>query len=228
MKNNHIWSRIILLSILVVMLFTSCRSSGPTEEDVSVISTQAAQTVMAEMSSADPNATLKPADSKEPDPTNTLIPTNIPVKKYGNRSNPFPVGSLFEGTSEKTMTFTLIISDVLRGEQAYKMIMDANMFNDEPEEGQEYLLAYGNLNFVESADPDSLLELDEYYFASVSNNRIVDNPFAVSPEPTFDCKLFVGGTCEGWITLAVYEDDPSPLIRFGKSYDGKKFYFATH
>ncbi len=102
--------------------------------------------------------------------------------------------------------------------------MSANSFNDEPDEDFDYMLIKAKLIYLENTNPDEIFDINENDFGTVSNNLILDNARGVEPKPQFDCELFVGGTCEGWVILNVYKDDPAPLIFF-ENYPIDKAYF---
>lgn len=211
--------RIHFLLICLALFLSGCIQQ-PSEEMIREAMTETALADITEKS--DITVTEQAEETKKPIPTaKQAIPTRDPNSEFGKRSNPFPLGTPFEGVYDDEMSITLTISKVIRGSHTGQLGLDTSRYNQEAVEGQEYLLTYVVLNFIESKDPDGLLEIKGYDFKSVSNNKVMEIIYITDPEPDFDCELYVGGSCEGWITFLVYKNDPSPLIRFED-----EFFFA--
>lgn len=144
--------------------------------------------------------------------------TCVTVTKTGNtRNNPLSLGTEGEITMEnwdgQLALVKISVVGIKRGQQAWEMIREANMFNDEPSEGKEYLLAKIRLT-VEKTSNNKSYEIDQFYFEAVSENGVVyETPFVVDPEPEFYGELYPGGTIEGWMTFEVDKSDAHPLLR---------------
>ncbi|MGV8026169.1 MAG: hypothetical protein AB2L18_06405 [Anaerolineaceae bacterium] len=196
------------------MMIGCGRSVEPqTEAEIDTVSTIVASTMQA-MSN----------DTKE---VSTEIPTGSP--EVGTRSNPVPLGQPLGLVYQNIANFQITILEVMRGQDAWNMISQANMFNEQPSEGMEYILAKVGITHQTSTQQDYTLSIDSFYFKSVSNNQILDSPSIVEPEPELNANLFPGGYGEGYITVLTYADDPAPLIVFEDwiSFDSNPFYFAT-
>ena len=208
-----------ILAITLMLIITIACGEGriqeqPAPEDQTA--TQIAGTVIAIMQEEESIPTSAP----EPTPTTLL----------GARLNPMPMGQPFNGIFDGTKYFDIAITRVIRGQEANQMVKSANMFNEDPPQGQEYLLAYAVLNYLTCDDSDTLLQVDFTNFEAVSNNQIIETPWGiVEPEPSFDLKLYPEGTGEGWILLLVFSDDPAPIISFGAMFDSSnRFFFSTN
>lgn len=140
-----------------------------------------------------------------------------------------PFGQPLDLIYQDIANFQITILEVVRGQDAWNMIYEANMFNEQPAEGTEYILAKVGITYQTSTQQDYTLSIDSFYFDSVSNNQILDSPLIVEPEPELNVKLFPGGYGEGYITILTYVGDPAPLIVFEDwiSFDSTPFYFAT-
>ena len=147
------------------------------------------------------------------------------VTGMGTRTNPVPIGSFLPLIIDDKQDFTVSISEVIRGNDAWVMIEDANMFNDEAPENMEYVLAYIVVEYL-SGPLDEVLSISEYDIDVVSNSQILDNPYVVSPEPEFDIILYPGGIAGGWAPVLVYIDDSSPVLGLSLGYSSDSFYFA--
>ena len=125
--------------IIIVILLSSCAPS-PEKIEEAIEQTQIAKE---KSITSTPSHTNTPAATNTPEPTNTPTATNTPKTELGTFSNPFPfkrrVGLTM--TSEgKEISFEFRIDEVIRGEDAWSIIKQANMFNDPPPDGYEAIL----------------------------------------------------------------------------------------
>ncbi len=235
---------IIIAFILLVFFLSYVIIGGKSEplkaEDPNAIYTQAVEAVFAGMTqtaAVDPNAIYtqvagtimaeanQTTDMPTPKPPEDTIPTAVTI---GTRTNPVPLGQSLDLIYQNTANFQLKILEVHRGQEAWNMISQANMFNDAPPDGMEYILAKVSVIYLTSKQQDYTLSIDSFYFRSVSNNQILDTPSVVEPEPELNVNLFPGGNGEGYITVLAYTDDPAPLIVYEDwvSFDSTPFYFS--
>jgi len=115
----------------------------------------------------------------------------------------------------------ITVKELIRGPQAWSMIIDANMFNDPPREGYEYILVKIKFELLSAPTAETYYRIDGRQFDAVSNEGLVyDTPSVVEPEPQLDIKLYPGAFYEGWATFEVYETDSSPVLNFGMDYYG--------
>ena len=100
------------------------------------------------------------------------------------------------------------------------MIKNANMFNSEPENGYEYILAKINFNLLDITDGKAL-DVHSMNFDLISTDgKEYDYASVVEPEPQLNASLYKGATSEGWATYLVRVDDATPTLAYGRSYDG--------
>ncbi len=149
------------------------------------------------------------------------VPTPTPTLGY-SRSNPAPIGTTlsiqFKLIAE-TYIAEITVVEIIRGREAWNLISDANMFNDAPSSGYEYVLAKIRFHYL-SSSPTADREFDWYYFEAVSSQgQIFDEPFLVEPDPKLTA-VYPGATTEGWEVLLVRVDDPAPLLTFGTDSGG--------
>lgn len=156
--------------------------------------------------------------------TRTAIIGNNESSGSYNRQNPAPVGKAqtvnISNILEK-YTATVSITEVLRGDEAWVKIKDANMFNSPAADGKEYILAKVKAS-VSNVQDDKAISFYTGSLTAYSANN-VEYPMAyevVEPEPVFDGKVFNGGTLEGYIIFAVDKSDKAPKAVFGAAYDG--------
>jgi hypothetical protein len=183
---------------------------------------------------ATPTATNTPTNTPEPTntstptrtprPTNTPRPTATPTPRVGQRSNPVPFGESLDLVMNDEMEFTLSLTKVHRGEQAWNKIKKANRYNDPPPEGMEYLLVRAMVDYTEGPS-DEALRLNQWDFRIISQGQIIEPEAIVDPEPEFDIEFFPGASGDGWMTWPIVEGDEEPLLVIGMDYDGSGGFF---
>jgi len=109
----------------------------------------------------------------------------------------------------------------LRGDQAWSLIYAANMFNDPPKAGYEYILAMVRFEYLTGPTPDTAYDVSPVWFDAVSSSGYqYDTVSVVEPDPSIDCYLYPGASHEGWAAFQVPVDDTGPVMTFGRKYDG--------
>lgn len=142
-----------------------------------------------------------------------------------SRSNPAPLNTVQTYRTESEFltndhTITMRVLETVRGENAWKMIKEANTFNEKPEEGYEYVLAKIAVT-AQYVENDGAYDLSSYQFTAFSsNNEEMPDCFVVEPEPYFSGKIYAGGNAEGWVSFLVRKDDANPKIAYGLDYNG--------
>ena len=138
----------------------------------------------------------------------------IPPNTIGvDRQNPAAVG-------DKAVTdrWEITVVEVVRGEEALRLILDADDFNEPPEEGFEYLLAKIRAKNINVDGEEEWL--DSTNFTVIGDlNEEYDTPFFTAPAPEFDANSYPGAEFEGWISLQAAEDDSGLLLIFESFYD---------
>lgn len=140
-----------------------------------------------------------------------------------SRTNPAPVGtaqSVIIDNYSATYNISAVVQSTERGASAWNKIKAANMFNDEAEEGYEYILAKIKVS-VNSVSDDSSMSLGEYSFTAFSSDNVeYDSVAVVEPDPQFGGQVYAGGTMEGYIAFQVKKTDAAPKIVIGADYRG--------
>ena len=151
----------------------------------------------------------------------------------GKRSNPVAVGEThevdiviydndsneFEGKAEIT------VNSVTRGEEAWQEIQSTNEFNEEPAEGQEYLMADVTATLLEAETEDYAWFLSSMNFNFIGSDGSPYEWTSVVVEPELSGEVYAGGTLEGKITNMVKTDDPVLLVFEDGNWDN--VFFAT-
>lgn len=230
----------------VLLLGAGCGS----EVDVAAVQTAAVATAFAERTTdtstptdapeptSTPRVTDTPRPTNTPWPTNTprptATPTSTPAPGFA-RTNPAPLGvpivamvDAWEGNGYVEHEYRVKVLEVLRGEDAWNVIRSASTLSEPPPPDKDYLLAWVTVDFLRSTGEEA-----EYLYTGdwdvLSNGRlysILDLPSLVlEPDPTFDGRVFPGGSVEGWVLLPVVQADPDPLLVWREQRGG--IWFCT-
>ncbi len=157
---------------------------------------------------------------------------NITVNEapqLGSRMNPAPIGtSLIYNVTDSWLygdySVKITVLQVIRGSQAWQMIHDANMFNDPPEQGYEYILAKIRFEYLWNSDPNQDIDISQYSFDVFSEDGVkYDEPIIVAPDPQLSTTLYPGGIKEGWGAYQVAIDDEHPLLVYDQIHGGVWF-----
>ena len=121
------------------------------------------------------------------------------------------------GTVIATGQWEFTVLEVLRGDEAWDALYEANEYNDRPEEGMEYVLVRASVRNI--SDDDEPKPCDYDLLDIVGQNReIYDKPFLTEPEPELDAWLYPNGETEGWVVLQVAEDEGGLVLILSDSY----------
>lgn len=120
-----------------------------------------------------------------------------------------------------TFTAKFTVIQIIRGTQAWSMIQAANMFNDPPKEGYEYILAKIKIELLVAPTAETSYTFMSYDFDAVSGTgKVYDNAVIVEPDPQIDVTLYQGSSHEGWCAFEVEQTDDLPVMAFGRHSDG--------
>lgn len=146
-----------------------------------------------------------------------------PAANKFSMNNPAPIGTMQTIKFDNLLTSytaNITVKEITRGEAAWELIKEANMFNSEPEAGYEYILAKIDFKLT-NAPEDIKYDLGGYDFDLVSDkNKTYDKVSAVEPEPSLDAELYKDASNEGYAVFKVAINDKTPKITFGRKYDG--------
>lgn len=162
--------------------------------------------------------TNNPPSTDENNVTNTTDSTQQTSITVGTRTNPLPFNTtiLFNGndTLFDKYQVELTLLDVVRGPDALAMVLDANEFNSEPEEGKEYLLAKFKFRAL-SSENDAMIDINNASFTLVSEDgNVYDSFVTVSNINPSLREMYAGATWEGYACFEVNTDDKNPNIVF--------------
>jgi hypothetical protein len=150
-----------------------------------------------------------------PEPTHLSLPSEQPTEApavTGSIASPISAGSPVSYECYYDSGCTVSVLSTVRGADAWAAIEDANMFNDKPAEGMEYVLIDVLLSYDKGEDPLVGRRIT-FKSASTLTGQLYDDPSVVEPEPGVDdLELLPGAKAEGWVAIQVPIDDPSPIL----------------
>jgi hypothetical protein len=139
--------------------------------------------------------------------------SNIKPTDLGKeRSNPAP-----RAETIITKGWEVSVIDEVRGNEAWKMVKEANQFNDPPAEGMEYIAVKVHVRYIGTEDKAE--NIDESFFTATGGaNVLYDRPSVVDPEPSLDVYLYPGGEYEGWIVVQAAKGEGNLMLVIEKTF----------
>jgi hypothetical protein len=160
---------------------------------------------------------VKNIQTNTPKPTNTPRPT--PTPQSGTMAHPYQI----QDVAKLSWTYLFNTSDIefrvvqiIRGQEAYQAVKQANMFNDDPPQDMEYALIRVMVKLIKGT-----LEMNQGNIYVASNGQLFDwssSPCCLDDAgyPKFEANLILPDTStEGWIARPVFINDPNPLVVLG-------------
>ena len=139
------------------------------------------------------------------------------ITTSNSRSNPANVNekTLYDSMGEEYNAFKVEITleEVLRGGAALKSVIEADIYNDIPPEGKEYLLAKFNITALQSKN-DRPIDVGYLFGAFKSNGNKYDDPYAYVENIKTLNTMYQGSEQEGYVCFIVDKEDIDTLISF--------------
>lgn len=124
------------------------------------------------------------------------------------RQEPVPLGE-----TVTTEEFEVTIKEVRRGDDVYNMLLEANQFNDPPDEGMVYMAALIHAKRIGTADRATEISYIEFD-PTGSANILYERPSVVEPDDRIGAYLFPGGEAEGWYIFEVPADEANIMLAY--------------
>jgi len=145
-------------------------------------------------------------------------------------ANPAPVGSMLSGiiecgqgyTSHELYDMKATLMEVLRGEEAWKRIREADASNKPPTPGFDYVLARVRFEYKARGTPGLCVHQlipDQFSAYSASGDDYRSVP-VVTPKPEMRKALKSGEFHEGWLVFMVAQQDKVPLMSYSADSGG--------
>ncbi len=171
---------------------------------------------------ASPDATNTPSSATAEPTAEESAEAEAPSPGEGTRTNPLPIGSTFsQGDWEVT------VNDV--NLDATDEVMAENMFNEEPAEGDVYILVNVTVKYLGNDSEGAYPYVDVSYVTAGGNTRESYDTFAVAPDPLSDANtLYHGAEESGNVVLAAPNDSVEEgTLAISAGFFGDKVFFAV-
>lgn len=202
-------SVLVLVLVPLAVAALACGSSGTPEVSPadSETESEAEEVPPAEVSEGE----------EDPSPTEAPEPTETPQPVGSARSNPAPPG--FEVTLGSV---TVSVGEVIR--PATEIVMDANPFNTEPEEGQEYIFVEVITTCEEGQD--DTCEIIGFEFSLIGSSGVVYEPeiFVAGVEGLYEGGEFFGGaTRSGYMPFLIEQTETDLILKYEELFGGDAY-----
>jgi len=145
-------------------------------------------------------------------------------------ANPAPVGLMVSGiiecgqgyTSHELYDMKLILLEVLRGEEAWKRIKEADSSNKPPDLGFDYVLARVRFEYKARGTPGLCVHqlTPDQFSACSAGGDDYGSVSVVTPKPEMRKALKSGEIHEGWLVFMVAQQDKVPLMSYSADSGG--------
>ena len=214
--------RLLFLVLVFVVLLSACSVGVPQSEyDALQSQLDELQDTIASMEAEKTANSGSETAAAETDPKPSTEATVAPVNEIGARKNPVPIGQVLSGSltyfGDPLCEFEMSITNVVRGDEAWAAIKEANMFNDAPPEGYEYvLIQVWTKNVTDLSGSDEPLAISRFDFELARGDDSIssDQPSIVVPSPELDFTLYEGSEDHGYIAFLVKQDDANIKVVF--------------
>lgn len=142
-----------------------------------------------------------------------------------SRNNPAPLNTVqtyernLKYVPEGNYSAAIRVIETTRGDAAWEIIKAANRYNEEPDEGYEYIIAKVAFSLLTSYE-DKSVDAWYYNFKFYSGNSEEYKTPSVVLADKLSTTLYVGGNAEGTVVGMVKKDDAYPKLTYGLSFDG--------
>ena len=125
-------------------------------------------------------------------------------------------------TSHELYDMSIILLEVLRGEEAWKRLQAVDASNKPADSGLEYLLARVRFEYRARQIPGLCVHplLPNQFTAYNAKGEDYPAVSVTPPKPEMRKELKSGDSIEGWLVFAVSKADPAPLMSFSAGDGG--------
>jgi hypothetical protein len=158
------------------------------------------------------------------------LPTASGETPGSSPTSPAPVGATVTGiiecgegyTSHELYDMKITLLEVVRAEDAWKRIREADSANKAPNPGFDYLLARVKFEYYARGTPGLCVhQLTPDQFTAYSADGEDYKPAsAVPPKPEMLKALKSGEALDGWLVFSVNQQDAAPLMSYSADTGG--------
>lgn len=162
-----------------------------------------------------------------------LISATLPLasgQSGSGPSNPATTGTIVAGiiecgegyTSHELYDMKITLLEVIRGDEAWKRIEQADKLNKPAQPGMEYLLARVKYEYYARGTPGTCVHqlIPDEFTAYNKSGEDYKAASVISPKPELRKNLKSGESFEGWIAFTVAKEDKAPLMLYSADTGG--------
>ncbi|MDR1748238.1 MAG: DUF4352 domain-containing protein [Spirochaetaceae bacterium] len=169
------------------------------------------------------NTELRRVEIGEVGASNQPDRPDVPAKSIFSRENPAPLNTAQTITVKNTLdeyTATVNVTEVIRGEDAWKIIRHASEYNAKPDKGYEYILAKVSVTAESISGGRTIYVSPTDFDCFSSGDAQYDHAFVVPPSPELSGLIEAGSGTSGYVAFCVRADDKDPKIVYKQRHDG--------
>ena len=117
-----------------------------------------------------------------------------------------------------TQEWVLGINQVVRGEEAWTLVQEANQFNDPPAQGMEYIAIQIHVRSIWRIEKAGSIDGSSFQ-STGSSNILYEYPSVAEPDPALNVSLFPGGEFTGWLVIQAGQGESGMLLVFNQLLD---------
>lgn len=229
MKKKFI-ALLIIISLVALIILPSCKSSKNAQESDKIIQLQQdlinknneieelkkeLETTKADLLKVQGELSQSTTTTTIKESVGTTQETVQDNSKY-SRTSPAVIGDVITIEKEDWLVgkvkYEIELKEVTIGADAWSIIKKANMFNSEPGEGKEYILAKFRVKVLET-EGDKPFEINHAMFNVVSGQGVeyTDMVVVSGLDPDLSTDLYKDAEHTGWTYFLVDKGDNNPL-----------------
>lgn len=145
-----------------------------------------------------------------------LVPTELTAVQPTNRGTDIHEPAPF-GSTVINEDWEVTITDVIIGDEAWDILLEANQFNDPPGSDTDYILVQVSIRYIGQGDKPIHISSYNLKLLNSAGEEYAD-PALVEPTPRFDFDMYPGAEAVGWLGYAAFKDDSGFMLRFNPTY----------
>jgi hypothetical protein len=133
-----------------------------------------------------------------------------------DRSDPAPMN-----VKAITEDWEVTVLEVVRGDEAWRMVKEASSNNKPPASGMEFIAIKSRVRSINSEDIPQFVYGNGGLYAISGNTNVVygDSPVMYLPDPALACYVYPGGECEGWSVFEIGVAETGLILIFQPTLD---------
>ncbi len=211
----------VIISYFILSSMVACGQSQPSVQN-SDLMTEAAISSSANTSKV---TQISPTQTPVAVPANTPSPTTTAVSQLGSSELPIPFNTPIGLIKDNNKELTMEVKEVRRGQDAWNMLYSADPSIRQPPSNMEWMCALVHMEY-KSGPSNEPIELAVYMFETVSNGKILNINYYVSPQPGFNISVLPGEAGEGWVCGHLIKNGTNPMLLFAHTDGTSGWYFS--